>query len=171
MALYGKVVVVTGAESGIGRAVSLACAADGATVVAAGLMLEKLESTTEEIRRRGAKATAVYADISNPESVSNLFEVTQRSFGKVDAAVANAGIIGDQTPAIDLSLDNWKRTIEVNLTGTFLTVAAAASSGKARCRRIDPGYGVIGCPQAGSRPYGLCGKQRRGACHDACPRD
>ncbi len=126
MDLSGKVVVVTGAESGIGKAISLACAAEGASVVAAGLMEEKLHATADQIRSHGAKALAVYTDISSPESVSHLFEVAQHTFGRIDAAVANAGIIGDQTPAVDLTLDNWKRTIDVNLTGTFLTVTAAA---------------------------------------------
>jgi NAD(P)-dependent dehydrogenase (short-subunit alcohol dehydrogenase family) len=126
MTLSGKVVVVTGAESGIGRAISLACGAEGASVVAAGLMIEKLHSTADEIRKRGAMAVAVHTDISNPESVRNLFEVAQHTFGKIDAAVANAGITGEQSPAIDLTLENWKRIIEVNLTGTFLTVTAAA---------------------------------------------
>lgn len=126
MGLSGKIVVVTGAESGIGKAISLACAAEGASIVVAGLVTEKLHATAEEIRNRGAKSVAVETDISNPESVAKLFEVAQHAFGRIDAAVANAGIIGDQTPALDMTLDNWKRTIDVNLTGTFLTVTEAA---------------------------------------------
>jgi len=126
MTVAGKIVVVTGAESGIGKAISLACAANGARVVASGLIADKLGATVDEIKSRGADAIAVPVDIAEAESVRELFEVTMRTFGRVDAAVANAGVIGDQSAAIDLSVDNWTRTIGVNLTGTFLTVTAAA---------------------------------------------
>lgn len=126
MNLSEKVVVVTGAETGIGKAVSLACALQGARIVAAGLVEDKLRSTADEINGRGGRAVAVPTDISNPASVSSLFETAQRTFGRIEAAVANAGIIGAQTPAVDMSIESWKNVIDINLTGTFLTVTEAA---------------------------------------------
>jgi NAD(P)-dependent dehydrogenase (short-subunit alcohol dehydrogenase family) len=124
--LKGRTVVVTGAESGIGRAIAYACAAAGAAVVAAGIATEPLEATAAMIRERGGRSLAVRADISRETEVADLFDEARARFGLIEAVVANAGILGSAAPVGDTQLDAWRRVIDVNLTGTFLTLREAA---------------------------------------------
>jgi NAD(P)-dependent dehydrogenase (short-subunit alcohol dehydrogenase family) len=126
MKLLGKTVVVTGAESGIGKAVALACAAEGATVVLAGIAADRLHQAAAEAARRGVRMLAVPTDVRDPDAVRSLFEAACQQFGTIDAAVANAGIIGSRKPVEELLIADWLEVIQVNLTGVFLTVAAAA---------------------------------------------
>jgi len=124
--LVGKSILVTGAESGLGRAIALRVAADGAQVTAAGLQTEGLEETAK-LAGGGASVIAVPTDIRDPDQVAATVEQAVAEFGKLDAAVANAG--GALAPAaslMDTDLDGWKLTVETNLTGTFITLRAAA---------------------------------------------
>jgi NAD(P)-dependent dehydrogenase (short-subunit alcohol dehydrogenase family) len=125
--LQGKVVIVTGAESGIGRCIALECARVGASVCVAGLVADELENTVSQISDLGqARGLAVRTDISDCAQVDALIAAADRAFGRIDAVVANAGIIALGGQVHEISLEDWRRTIEVNLTGTFLTVAAGA---------------------------------------------
>ena len=124
--LAGKVIIVTGAESGIGRAITLRCAAEGARVTAAGLMEDGLKET---VSLAGSKAIVLPlpTDIRDPDQVQATVERTVSQFGRLDAAVANAGgAMTPPAPFIDADLEGWKRTIDTNLTGTFITLRAAA---------------------------------------------
>lgn len=121
MRLDGKVVVVTGAESGIGRQVALSCAAEGATVIAAGLD----EAGLAETVRMGA-ALAQVADIRDRPAVSGLMRLAQERFGRLDAVVANAGVTLTRKPVLEISDAEWDFILSVNLTGTCNTVIAAA---------------------------------------------
>lgn len=126
MLLDGKVIVVTGAESGIGKAIAEACAEQGASLVMAGLDEGRLAQAASALEALGRRAVAVPTDIRNAEAVGRLFSVALERFGRIDGVVANAGIIGVRKPAPELTLEDWRQVLEVNLTGTFLTVIEAA---------------------------------------------
>jgi NAD(P)-dependent dehydrogenase (short-subunit alcohol dehydrogenase family) len=124
--LEGKVVVITGAESGIGRAVSLRCAEEGAHVALAGLVEEGLQETAK-LAGEDAQTITVRTDIRDAEQVDALFAATVKEFGRLDAAFANAGgAMRTPSELVDSDLDLWKQMIETNLTGTFITLRAAA---------------------------------------------
>src|SRR4051794_15811111 len=114
MAAAGGVAVVTGAGSGIGRAVTRALLEAGWRVVLAGRRAETLRATAE-----GA-ALVVPADVASPESVAHLFAEAERAYGRVDLLVNNAGTFGPAGDVDEISYDDWRRTVDVNLTGAFL---------------------------------------------------
>jgi NAD(P)-dependent dehydrogenase (short-subunit alcohol dehydrogenase family) len=122
--LQGKVVVVTGGESGIGRACVLACAAAGARVVAAGLHTEGLDETVRLAGEQGVHSFV--CDVRDPERLRALFDEATRSLGPLSACVANAGVIGQQQSLLDLDPTAFRAMLETNLVGAFLTVQAAA---------------------------------------------
>jgi NAD(P)-dependent dehydrogenase (short-subunit alcohol dehydrogenase family) len=124
--LAGKVIIVTGAESGIGRAITLRCAAEGAKVTATGLVEDGLKETA---RLAGSKAIVLplATDVRDPDQVEAAVKRTVSEFGRLDAAVANAGgSWAPMAPLIDIDLEGWKKTIDINLTGVFITLRAAA---------------------------------------------
>lgn len=126
MRIDGKVIVVTGAESGIGRSIAMECALQGGTIVAVGIGVDGLAETVEVIARAGGNAIWAKADICSPEEIEAAFTRAKDTFGPIDAVVANAGIAGERTLTTDLQLKDWEKLIAVNLTGTFNTVSAAA---------------------------------------------
>ncbi|WP_039805436.1 SDR family oxidoreductase [Nocardia araoensis] len=117
-----RIAVVTGAGSGLGRAISLALAEDGWTVVLAGRRADPLADTATLI---GDRALAVPTDVSDPESVRALFASVGRCFGRVDLLVNNAGVSGTSAPPDELPLEQWRSCVEVNLTGAFLCAREA----------------------------------------------
>lgn len=124
MRLDEKVVVVTGAESGIGRAIALACAEQGARLMLAGLDAEGLAQTAA---LAGMAETACQpTDICARDQMAGLISETLARFGRLDAMVANAGVALPKTPVLELDDAQWDRVVAVNLTGTWNTVIAAA---------------------------------------------
>jgi NAD(P)-dependent dehydrogenase (short-subunit alcohol dehydrogenase family) len=124
--LAGKVIIVTGAESGIGRAITLRCAAEGAKITATGLVEDGLKETA---KMAGSKAAVLplVTDVRDNNQVEAAVKRTVSEFGRLDAAVANAGgSWAPRAPLIDSDIEGWKRTIDTNLTGVFLTLRAAA---------------------------------------------
>ncbi|MFI9118622.1 SDR family NAD(P)-dependent oxidoreductase [Streptomyces bikiniensis] len=120
-----RVVLVTGAGSGLGRAVALAFAAEGAKVVAAGRTAETLEETVTLIGAAGGTATAVTADVTDADSTRELVRRTVELFGGLDVAVNNAGIFrGGGHSAADLPLEDWKALLDVNVTGVLHALQA-----------------------------------------------
>ena len=118
--LLGQKAIVTGASSGIGRAVALALADAGADVVVNYASGEaKAQAVVEEIRSKGSSALAVRADVSDEIQVLDLFERTLDTFGTVDILVNNAGLQQD-APLHEMTLAQWNRVIGINLTGQFL---------------------------------------------------
>jgi NAD(P)-dependent dehydrogenase (short-subunit alcohol dehydrogenase family) len=118
--LDGKVAVITGAASGIGRATALLFAEEGAKVVVADWDEAKGRKTAEEIRAAGGEATFVRVDVSRPEDVQAMVETAVRDYGRLDVIFNNAGVEGEQAPTADCTLDNWERVININLRGVFL---------------------------------------------------
>jgi NAD(P)-dependent dehydrogenase (short-subunit alcohol dehydrogenase family) len=116
----GKVALVTGAGSGIGRASALAFARQGACVIVADILADPAEETVKMIRDMGGNAVPVKADVSKPEEVRALLQKTIELFGRLDFAHNNAGIEGERNPTAACSEENWDRTIAVNLKGVWL---------------------------------------------------
>jgi NAD(P)-dependent dehydrogenase (short-subunit alcohol dehydrogenase family) len=119
MDFKGKVAVVTGASSGIGKSVSELYAREGATVVLSDINQELGEKTTDGIRKAGGEAMFVRADVSTPSDCEAMVKATLDKYGRLDFACNNAGIGGDQQPTADYSIEAWEKTISVNLSGVF----------------------------------------------------
>jgi NAD(P)-dependent dehydrogenase (short-subunit alcohol dehydrogenase family) len=118
--LKGKVTLVTGAASGIGRAIALAYAREGAKVVVSDVEQPGGEETVRLVRDAGGEAVFVKADVSRPEDAIALVRRAVQAFGRLDVACNNAGIAGPLCPTADYPDDAWQQVIGVNLTGVFL---------------------------------------------------
>lgn len=117
-----KVALVTGAGSGIGKATAVLLASRGYTVGVLGHTEAEIAVTTEEIRAGGGEAVLLQADISDENDMRKAVDNLVEQAGRLDVVVANAGINGVWAPIDDLTLEEWNRTIAINLTGTFLTI-------------------------------------------------
>ena len=124
MSSNGKVALVTGAGSGIGKASALALAREGFAVVLAGRRAEPLQKAAGEIEAAGGKALAVPTDISDPTQVKSLFAQAKETFGRLDVLFNNAGF-GAAAPIEDLAWERWKAVVDTNLNGTFLCTQEA----------------------------------------------
>ncbi|MBH1965741.1 MAG: SDR family oxidoreductase [Comamonadaceae bacterium] len=119
-----KTAIVTGAGTGIGKAAALALLADGWQVVLAGRRLELLQKTVEE-SKAGARALPVPTDVSDPAAVAILFETAVQAFGRVDLLFNNAGTGAPAVPLEDLTVEQWRGVVDVNLSGMFYCLQAA----------------------------------------------
>ncbi|MCY3839222.1 MAG: SDR family NAD(P)-dependent oxidoreductase, partial [Gammaproteobacteria bacterium] len=115
----GKVAIVTGAGTGIGKHTTLALLEEGYSVALAGRRLELLEEVAEE-SGAGDRALAVRTDVSDPDSVAALFAKTKETYSRLDLLFNNAGTGAPGVPLEDLALDQWQRVVDINLTGSFL---------------------------------------------------
>lgn len=149
MELKDKVAVVTGGESGIGRAMALAFAREGADVVVAGLGREPGEAVAQEVRRCGRRALFVPTDVTQSGMVAAMTAKALETFGAIDILVNNAGV-QHLSPIVDLREEDWDRVVNVLLKGTFLCSKAALPSMIAknggRIINISSAHGKIGSP-------------------------
>ena len=118
--MNGRVALITGASSGIGRATAEAFAAKGAWVVVAARREEELASLVTDIETRGGKATAIKTDVSAKKDVERMVAHAIEMYGRLDYAVNNAGIEGQLAGITDLTEEDWGNVLNINLTGTFL---------------------------------------------------
>lgn len=157
MTTNGRVALVTGAGSGIGRAAALALLKDGYRVVLAGRRGDALDTTQQLAGANAERALPVSADVTQPESVSQLFERTRRTFGRLDVLFNNAGRGGPPVPLEDVTFEQWQAVVSVNLTGMFLCTQAAFKLMKDQTPRggriINNGSISAYTPRVGSAPY------------------
>jgi NAD(P)-dependent dehydrogenase (short-subunit alcohol dehydrogenase family) len=118
--MRGKVVVITGASRGLGRALVLACAKEGANLVVNSRNEDSLRPVAEEAEEAGAEVLAIPADVSVETDVENLADGTIQRFGRVDVLVNNAGLLGPRVPIEEYPEDEWRRVLDANLTAPFL---------------------------------------------------
>ncbi|MFM8609925.1 MAG: SDR family oxidoreductase [Burkholderiaceae bacterium] len=124
----GRVAIITGAGTGIGRASALALAGDGWRVMLAGRRAEPLAEVASALSAAGADASQVLccpADVADPASVKALFDTTVARFGRVDLLFNNAGVNAPGVPLEDLPLDEWRRVVDINLNGMFYCIQQA----------------------------------------------
>jgi NAD(P)-dependent dehydrogenase (short-subunit alcohol dehydrogenase family) len=120
MRLKEKVAIITGGGVGIGKAIALTFAREGATVVIAGRTVSSLEKTCAEISDAGGKAAFVQIDVSDEQQVIRLVEETVRLFGRIDILINNSGIAGPTSKVVDMDLSKWSETLAIDLTGSML---------------------------------------------------
>jgi NAD(P)-dependent dehydrogenase (short-subunit alcohol dehydrogenase family) len=120
-----KIAVVTGGGSGIGRAVALALAQDGYSVVVAGRRKDSLEATTAQGRSLGIDMLAVPTDVTDPSSVRALFAKVDKSYSRLDVLFNNAGVSAHAVPLEDVTHEQWRLVVDTNLTGAFLCTQEA----------------------------------------------
>jgi NAD(P)-dependent dehydrogenase (short-subunit alcohol dehydrogenase family) len=152
-----KVALVTGAGSGIGRAAALGLQAAGYDVVLAGRRKEELERTAAMAKAGGGRMLAVPTDVGNPASVKALFSAAKQAFGRLDVLFNNAGMGVPAMPMEDLSVEQWKQVVDVNLTGSFLCAQEAIRIMKDQTpkggRIINNGSISAHAPRPNSTPY------------------
>ncbi|GCE14678.1 SDR family oxidoreductase [Tengunoibacter tsumagoiensis] len=125
MTSTSKVALITGAGSGIGKATAHLLAKQGIRIVALSRTATEVEKTATEIQHEGGEAMALVADVANEAQIIQAMQTIIDTWGRLDIVFANAGINGVWTSIENLSLDDWNRTITINLTGTFLTIKYA----------------------------------------------
>ena len=121
MKLEGKVAVVTGAASGIGKAIAILYAKEGAKVVVSDINQDGAKETVAEIEKNGGSAIAVLTDVAKEEDIQKLIDTTVSTYGTVDILVNNAGIMDNMAPAADITDELWERVLAVNTTGVMRT--------------------------------------------------
>ncbi len=164
--LQNKTAIVTGGGKGIGKAIALAFASEGATVVVAGRDLSRLEETVETICSHKGTAMAIQTDVADEQQVKQMVAGTMDTYGQIDILVNNSGIIGPVSPVVDMDLNEWNETLAINLTGAMLcsrealkvmiprrtgTIIAIGSEGGRGCdgRAGRPDRGAYGCSKMG----------------------
>ena len=123
--LEDKVVVVTGASQGLGRALALAYAKEGASLVINARSKDSVRPVAEEAEKLGADVLAVAADVSDAEDVKRLVDAAVERFDRIDVLVNNAGLLGPRVAIADYPEDEWRQVLDVNLTGPYLVSKAA----------------------------------------------
>jgi len=152
-----KIAVVTGAGTGVGRAVSLALHGAGYSVVLAGRRAEQLQGTASMASTEGGEMRVVPTDVSDPASVKNLFAEVGSGYGRLDVLFNNAGCGAPAIPMEDLTFEQWSTVVGVNLTGAFLCAQEAIRMMKAQQpqggRIINNGSLSAHVPRPNSAPY------------------
>ena len=148
--LPGRVVIVTGAASGIGRAIAHAAGQAGASVVVSDVQTQEGEATAEQVRAAGGEAIFVGCDVSDADAVGQLVQAAVERYGRLDVLVNNAGVAGGGVRAHELDVDAWDRVLAVNLRGPFLCARAALphlmAAGGGAIVNVASTYGLIGAP-------------------------
>jgi len=152
-----KIALVTGAGSGIGRAVSLALHENGWALVLAGRRANELEKTAAQAKHSNGRMLVVPTDVSKPEAVRTLFNKIKEAFGRLDLLFNNAGKGAPAVPMEDLTFEQWTAAVDVNLTGAFLCAQEAIRIMKAQNPRggriINNGSISAHAPRPNSAPY------------------
>jgi NAD(P)-dependent dehydrogenase (short-subunit alcohol dehydrogenase family) len=152
-----KIALITGAGSGIGKACALALADAGWSLALCGRRLDRVEGVRAEAAAKGVAALAVQADVGDPAAVEALFAAVKARFGRLDLLFNNAGTGAPPKPLEDLSVEEWRRVVDTNLTGPFLCTQGAFRLMKAQDPRggriINNGSISAHAPRPNSAPY------------------
>lgn len=122
--IQGKVVVITGASSGLGEAAARRLSAEGAVVALGARRMDRIQALADELTVAGGQALAVQTDVTDVDQVQRLVDAAVEAFGRVDVMINNAGLM-PQSPLERRKIDDWNRTIDVNLKGVLYGIAAA----------------------------------------------
>jgi NAD(P)-dependent dehydrogenase (short-subunit alcohol dehydrogenase family) len=170
LAFEGKVALVTGASSGIGRASAQLYAGEGARVMVSDVDEQGGLETVRLIREAGGEAAFTRTDVANPLEVEALVRATVEKFGRLDYACNNAGVGGEQNPTADLSVEGWQKVIAINLSGVFYCVkyeipAMLRNGGGAivNMASILGQVGFAGAPAYVAAKHGVVGLTRNAA--------
>ena len=152
-----KIAIVTGAGSGIGKAVAIALTQNGYSVVLAGRRKETLEATALDVKQANSQALVIPTDVTDPAAVRDLFAKTKDAVGRLDLLFNNAGTSGRAVPLEDLPYEQWKSIVDTNLTGAFLCTQEAFKIMKSQDPRggriINNGSISAHSPRPNSAPY------------------
>jgi NADP-dependent 3-hydroxy acid dehydrogenase YdfG len=122
--IKGKVVVITGASSGLGAATARLLSAEGANVMLGARRVDRIQSLADELNAKGGKAIAIATDVTDHDQVKNLVDAAVQKYGRIDVMINNAGLM-PHSPLERLKIDDWNRTIDVNIKGVLYGIAAA----------------------------------------------
>ena len=158
MASQGKIALITGGGSGIGRSAALALQGDGWNVAVAGRRKEELDKTVAMAKPGGGKMVAIAADVGKPDDVKRLFAEIKKAFGgRLDFLFNNAGMGAPGVPMEELTFEQWKAVVDVNLTGSFLCAQEAIKIMKSQSPRggriVNNGSISAHTPRPNSSPY------------------
>jgi NAD(P)-dependent dehydrogenase (short-subunit alcohol dehydrogenase family) len=152
-----KVALITGAGTGVGRAAVLALAGAGYAVTLVGRRKSNLDDVAAEAKALGASTLVAVADVSRPEDVSAAFAATVKAFGRVDVVFNNAGVGAPPIPLEDLTFEQWRTVVDINLSGVFYCIQEAFKVMKAQTPRggriINNGSVSAYAPRPNSAPY------------------
>ncbi|MGI4860158.1 MAG: SDR family oxidoreductase [Janthinobacterium lividum] len=157
MGQASRIALVTGAGSGIGKAVALALLDAGYGVVLTGRRAEPLEALAAQAEKKGQDALAVACDVTDPTAIERLFGVINQRFGRLDLLFNNAGVNAPAVSIDELTIDDWRKVVDTNLTGVFLCTRAAFAMMRAQHPRggriINNGSISAHAPRPGSVAY------------------
>ena len=168
--LKDKVALVTGASSGIGRAIALVMAREGAKIVVADIHRDGGEDTAAQVRDQGGEALFIESDVSRPEDAVSLVQQTISHHTRLDIAVNNAGISGLTVPTVEYPIDAWQQVIDINLSGVFYgmkaQIGAMLNAGGGAIVNIASILGAVGfatAPAYTAAKHGVVGLTRTSA--------
>ena len=168
--LDGKVAVITGAGSGIGRAIAQALASEGGRIAVADVVAASGQQTVNLIKDAGGEAIFIKCDVSHAEEIEELIHNVVKHYGRLDCAVNNAGIAGVQATTVDYPLENWQKVIDINLTAPWLCmkyeIAQMLKQGKGAIVNIASILGMTGIALSSAyvaAKHGLVGATRTAA--------
>jgi NAD(P)-dependent dehydrogenase (short-subunit alcohol dehydrogenase family) len=157
MSAHGRVAIVTGASSGIGRAVALALLADGYRVTIAARRQEKLQELIDNAGKASSNLLAIPTDVTDPQSVRELFARTREAFGRLDLLFNNAGVNAPSVLLEEVTYEQWRTVVDTNLTGAFLCTQEAFRLMKNQSPRggriINNGSVAAHTPRPNTAPY------------------
>ncbi|MGV3726362.1 SDR family NAD(P)-dependent oxidoreductase [Hydrogenophaga sp.] len=167
--LKNKVALVTGAGSGIGRAVALVCAREGASLVVSDIDADSAQATADLVRAVGNEVLVVQADVGTAADSEHLVERCCAHYGRLDVACNNAGISGPSARTADYPLDGWDQVVRVNLSGVFYgmkyQIAAMLRTGGGSIVNVASILGMVGfatAPAYAATKHGVVGPHARG---------